>query len=151
VSIAYYLREGHFNIEGLDIHKKETQTCVMDEKRKVILVKRVRTDVTDIGHLFKMIEGKTKEELAVVMEATGFYFWIYDFIVARGHETKVVHPNRAKELMKAKSKTDKNDAFMLADLLRLGALEGIYVPSKEIQELRDLTRHRESLVRKKGD
>jgi transposase len=127
---------------GLDIHKKDTQACVLDEKGKVLLVKRVRTDVSDIGHLFKNIEDEN-EKLAVVMEATGFYFWIHDLIVARGHDVMVVHPNKAK--------TDKNDAFMLADYLRVGALEGIYVPPKEIQELRDLTRHRESLVRKKGD
>lgn len=55
--------------------------CVLDEKGKVILVKRVRTDVSDIGHLFKMIESG-EEKLAVVMEATGFNFWICDFIVA---------------------------------------------------------------------
>ena len=71
--------------------------------------------------------------------------------MASGHDVKVVHPNKAKKLMQVKSKTDKNDAFMLADLLRIGVLEGIYVPSREIQELRDITRHRESLVRKKGD
>lgn len=67
---------------GLDIHKKDTQACVLDEKGKVILVKRVRTDVYDIGHLFGMIEAGD-EKLAVVIEATGFYFWIYDLIVAR--------------------------------------------------------------------
>jgi transposase len=136
---------------GLDIHKMETQACVLDEKGKVVHVKRIRTDVEDIGRWFKNIEDETNDELKVVMEATGFYFWIHDVIVARNHDVKVVHPNKAKKLMQAKSKTDKNDAFMLADLLRIGALEGIYVPSKEIQELRDLTRHRESLVRKKGD
>jgi hypothetical protein len=52
--------------------------------------------------------------------------------------------------MQAKSKTDKNSAFLLADLLRIGAMEGICVHSNEIQELIDLTRHREPLVRKKG-
>ena len=136
---------------GLDIHKKETRACVLDEKGKVVHVKRIRTDVEDIGHWFKDIEMETNDELKVVMEATGFYFWIHDVIVERGHDVKVVHPNRAKSLMRAMSKTDKNDAFMLADLLRMNGLEGIYVPSNEIRELRDLTRHRESLVRKKGD
>ena len=135
---------------GLDIHKKDTQACVLDEKGKVILVKRVRTDVSDIGHLFGNIEAGN-EKLAVVMEATGFYFWIYDLIVARGHDVKVVHPTKAKLLMKSKSKTDKNDAFMLADLLSIGRLEGIYVPSQEIRDMRDLTRHRESLAKKRGD
>jgi transposase len=135
---------------GLDIHKKDTQACVLDEKGKVILVKRVRTDVSDIGHLFGIIEAGN-EKLAVVMEATGFYFWIYDLIVARGHDVMVVHPTKAKELMRSMSKTDKNDAFMLAELLCFDRLKGIYVPSLEIREMRDLTRHRESLVRKKGD
>lgn len=133
---------------GLDIHKKDIQACVLDEKGRVVLVKRVRTNVSDIGHLFKNIEAGD-EKLAVVMEATGFYFWIYDLIVARGHDVKVVHPTKVKPLMNARSKTDKNDAFMLAELLRSGCLEGIYVPSPDIRQMRELTRHRESLVQKK--
>lgn len=52
-------------------------------------------------------------------------------------------------MIKARSKTDVNEAFMLAELLRARCLEGIHVPSLEIRKMRDLTRHRESLVRKK--
>lgn len=136
---------------GLDIHKKDTQACVLNEKGKFVHGERIRTDVVDIGHFFEKIERMNDDDLSVVIEATGFYFWIYDVIAGRGHQVKVVHPNRAKALMKARSKTDRNDAFMLAQLLQLGGLEGIYVPSKDVRELRDLTRHRESLVRKKGD
>jgi hypothetical protein len=68
---------------GLDIHKKDTQACVLDEKEKAILVKRVRTDVSDIGHLFGMIEAD-EMNLSVVMEATGFYFWIHDLRHEKG-------------------------------------------------------------------
>jgi transposase len=118
----------------------------MDEKGMVVLVKRIRTDVSDIGQLFKNIEDETNDGLAVVMEATGFYFWIYDCIVAPGHDVKVVHPTKVKTLMKARSKTDKNYALMLAELLRAGCLKGIYIHSPEIREMRDLTRHRVSLV-----
>ncbi len=111
---------------------------------------RIRTDVADIGRFFERIETKD-DDLMVAMEATGFYFWIYDCIVTRGHKVKVVHPVKVKPLMRARSKNDKNDAYMLAELLRSRCLEGIYVPSKDIREMRQLTRHRESLVRKKGD
>jgi transposase len=138
---------------GLDIHKKDTQACVLNEKGKFVHGERLRTNVHDIGHLFEKMErmkGKD-DDLSVVIEAMDLYLWIYDVIVGRGHQAKVVHPNRAKALMKARSKTDRNDALMLAQLLRLGGLDGTYVPSVEIRELRDLTRHRESLVRKKGD
>lgn len=124
---------------GLDIHKKDTQASVLDEKGKFVHGERIRTDVKDIGHFFEKIERMNDDDLSVVIEATGFYFWIYDVIVERGHQAKVVHPTRVKSLMRARTKNDRNDALMLAELLRMGCLEGIYVPD------------RESLVRKKGD
>lgn len=124
---------------GLDIHKKDTQASVLDEKGKFVHGERIRTDVKDIGHFFEKIERMNDDDLSVVIEATGFYFWIYDVIVERGHQAKVVHPTRVKPLMRARTKNDRNDALMLAELLRMGCLEGIYVPD------------RESLVRKKGD
>ena len=111
---------------------------------------RIRTDVSDIGHWFERMETKTNE-LKVVMEATGFYFWIFDAVEKRDHDVKVVHPTETKSMMKKRSKNDKNDAYMLAELLRLGGLDGIYVPSLEVREMRELTRHRDSLVRKRGD
>jgi len=136
---------------GLDIHKKHTQACVRDENGKTLGNERFRTDVADIGQFFKRMTTDTNEKLAVALEATGFYFWIYDCIAALGHDVLVVHPTKVKPLMRAKAKNDKNDASALAELLRTGCLEGIYVPPLEIREMRELTRHRESLVRKRGD
>jgi transposase len=134
---------------GLDIHKKHTQACVRNEHGKILFNERFRTESEDIAAFFARQE--VHGPLSVSMEATGFYFWIHDCIVARGHRVMVVHPARIKPLMKAKTKNDRNDASMLAELLRSGCLQGIYVPPPEIREMRDLTRHRESLVRKKGD
>jgi len=135
---------------GMDIHKKDTQICVLDANGKMVCNERIPTDVRDIGRFFERMETKTNE-LKVVMEATGFYFWIFDAVEKRDHEVMVVHPTEAKALMKKRSKTDKNDAYQLAELLRLGGLDGIYVPSLEVREMRELTRHRGSLVRKRGD
>lgn len=134
---------------GLDIHKKNTQACVLDANGRPVCNERIKTDIVDIGHFFERMEAKDNE-LKVVMEATGFYFWIYDAIAARKHDVTVVHPSESKPMMK-RAKNDQNDAYMLAKLLRSGSLDGIYVPSEEVREMRELTRHRESLVRKKGD
>jgi transposase len=71
---------------------------MLDEKGKVVLVEGIRTDVEELGRLFKDIEDGTDEELKVVMEATGFYFWIHECIVARGHDVRIVHPNQTKNL-----------------------------------------------------
>jgi len=136
---------------GLDIHKKHTQACVRNEAGEILCEERIRTDADGMDRFFEKLESDPGEHLAVAMEATGFYFWIYDRIAARGHKVIVVHPGKAKPLMRAKAKNDRNDAAALSELLRSGCLEGIYVPPKEVREMRELTRHRESLVRKRGD
>jgi transposase len=124
---------------------------VRNEDGEILCEERIRTDAASIGGFFEKLERDAGGPLSVAMEATGFYFWIYDRIAARGHRAIVVHPGKAKPLMRAKAKNDRNDAAALSELLRSGCLEGIYVPPKEVREMRELTRHRESLVRKKGD
>ena len=48
-------------------------------------------------------------------------------------------------------KTDVKDCEWLANLLRLGLLEGSFVPNREQRELRELTRYRTTLVRQRAD
>jgi hypothetical protein len=43
-------------------------------------------------------------------------------------------------------KTDKNDAEWIADLLQHGLLKPSFIPKVEQRELRDLTRHRTTLM-----
>src|SRR5919199_304373 len=47
-------------------------------------------------------------------------------------------------------KTDKRDAEWLADLLRHGLLQASFIPSAEQRALRELTRHRSSLVQERA-
>jgi transposase len=128
---------------GLDIHKKHTQASVKDENGKVIVNERFLSDVVAIDAFLDRLGAA---EAKVVMEATGFYQYIYEAIEARGYQVVLAHPLKLKALTAGRAKTDKNDAEMLAELLRIGAVPESYVPSKEVRELRDLTRHRESLV-----
>ena len=82
-----------------------------------------------------------------VIESTGFSIPIYDVLVSRGHEVKVAHPLKIKALTAGRAKTDKNDAYMLDELLRLNAISESYIPPVELRELRELTRFKQSLVR----
>ena len=131
------------NYIGLDIHKTNTQACVMDKNGKVIVNERFLSDVRAINSFLDRLGGAEAE---VVMEATGFYQYIYDVIESRGFQVFLAHPLKLKALTAGRAKTDRNDAEMLAELLRIDAVPESYVPPKEIRELRDLTRHRSSLV-----
>ncbi len=48
-----------------------------------------------------------------------------------------------------KVKTDKRDALKIATQLSVERLRGIYIPSEEMQDKRELTRLREDLVKEK--
>jgi transposase len=128
---------------GLDIHKKHTQACVKDENGKVIVNERFLSEAVAINAFLDRLHGA---EAKVVMEATGFYQYIYEMIEARGFEVTLAHPLKLKALTAGRAKTDHNDAEMLAELLSINAIPASYVPPKEIRELRDLTRHRSSLI-----
>ena len=128
---------------GLDIHKKHTQACVKDENGKILLSERFLSDVVAIN---AFLDRLGSAEARIVMEATGFYQFLYETIEARGFDVILAHPLKLKALTAGRAKTDKNDAEMLAELLRINAVPTSYVPSKGIRELRDLTRHRSSLI-----
>jgi transposase len=133
------------NYIGLDIHKKNTQACVKNDMGKVLMNIRFPSGSKDINEFLDKIESLGAA--SIVMEATGFCMYNYDIIEARGHDVKVAHPFKVKALTAGRAKTDKNDAEMLAELLRLNAIPESYIPPKELRELRELTRFRQSLVR----
>lgn len=128
---------------GLDIHKKNTQACVKDESGKVLVNERFPSETREINAFLDRLGAA---EARVVMEATGFYQYIYEAIEARGYEVVLAHPLKLKALTAGRAKTDENDAEMLAELLRINAVPVSYVPPKETRELRNLTRHRASLI-----
>jgi len=80
-----------------------------------------------------------------VIEATGSYRWLYELLSPHG-EVILAHPKRLAAIWSARAKTDKIDAMTLAELLRADMIPTAYVPPREYQELRDLTRERAKLV-----
>jgi transposase len=115
----------------------------MDENGKVAVNERSFSNVISIGAFFDHL-GMT--EARVVMEATGFYQYLYEAIESRGYDVTLAHPLKLKAVPTGRVKTDRNDAEMLAELLRIDAVPSSYVPPKDIRALRDLTRHRSSLI-----
>ena len=117
----------------LDIHKKDTRACVLNENGKFVHGERMND-----------------HELSVVIEATGFYFWIYDVIVGGGHRVKVVHPT-SKGTDEGQVKDGQERRPHARPAASAGGIVWNIRPLQGVRELRELTRHRESLVCKKGD
>lgn len=81
-----------------------------------------------------------------VIEACGTYRWLYDLLRPRG-TVLLAHPMRLRAMIQRRSKTDKLDAQLLANLLRINQIPLAYIPPEPYQQLRDLTRCRARLGR----
>jgi transposase len=81
-----------------------------------------------------------------VIEATGTYRWLYDLLRPLG-SVLLAHPLRLRAMIQRRSKTDKLDAQLLANLLRINQIPLAYIPPENYQQVRDLTRCRARLAR----
>ncbi len=98
------------------------------------------------GAIREGLEGREKGT-PVAIEATGNWYWIVDEIEQAGLEPKLVHPRKAKLMMGLINKTDKLDAHGMNQLQRNGTLPTVWIPPRELRDLREITRGRMVLTR----
>src|SRR5215813_676151 len=131
---------------GMDLHKNYLQIAVMNEKGKVLENSRIKNNLKQVGRFFD--ENINDEKTHVVMESSSVWYNIYSYLSEEKHLNVVLsNPIKTRAIASAKIKTDKLDAAKLANLLRGGYIAECYVPDRRIMDLRELVRHRTSLVR----
>ena len=87
------------------------------------------------------ILGRTNRRLG-----TGTYRWFHRLVSPLG-TVVLAHPFLLRATVQRRSKTDRLDAQLLANLLRINQIPLSYIPSDEYQLLRDVTRYRARLGR----
>ncbi len=80
------------------------------------------------------------------MEATLFSGWIHDTLAPYADDLAVGHPAAMEAITRAKKKSDRLDSDKLADLCRVNLLPRVWMPPRELRELRRLLRFRRRLV-----
>jgi len=128
---------------GIDLHKKTTYISVIDDKGNLVAKKNLASKEKAIGDFLESLPQRPK----LVMESTRAWYWLYDFLKAKGYEVVVSHPKKTKAIAAAKIKNDKLDSHMLAQLLRAGLLATVHVSDPASRELKETLRHRARLVR----
>lgn len=127
---------------GIDLHLKTLVVAAVDDEGLTRPV--VRLECSDIEGI-----RRTFEELRpfrVVIEATGTYRWLHRVLSPLG-TVVLAHPLRLRAMQTRRSKSDRLDAQLLAQLLRLNQIPLAYIPPEPYQELRDLVRYRATLSR----
>ena len=126
---------------GIDVHAKSLVVCLIKNGKK-----QIRTYSTMTDDLLVMLDWLVSEGCQqVAIESTGVY-WKPVFNILEGTlEVVLVNARHVKAV--PGRKTDVRDCEWLADLLRHGLLRASFIPPLPIRELRELTRHRHTLVR----
>jgi transposase len=128
---------------GLDLHKRESQLCIVGEDGSVserrIVTSRER---------FTAVLGNCPRA-RIIVEASTESEWVAQHLESLGHEVVVADPNYAPmyATRARRVKTDKRDARALAEALKLGAYRRAHRVSPERRHIRAELAVREALVR----
>jgi len=127
---------------GLDIHKHYLMAYGVDkDQNQVYGFKRVKNE-----NIPKWIKKDLTHQDAVVLEMTTNTWTMADLLEPHVHSVTVVHPPEFKAIVKARVMTDKKAARVLARLHAAGLLPAVWVPPKEVRELRSLVAGRRRMV-----
>lgn len=127
---------------GLDIHKYYSVIGGVNREGEEIMEMR-RVEHADLeGWLVKHLLPTDK----VVIESTTNAWHVYDLLEPRVAEVQVANPIEVKQIANARVKTDKKDTLILARLLAANLIPQVWVPPREVRELRQLISHRRRLA-----
>jgi transposase len=126
---------------GVDLHKKSISICVVvldGRKRKVLVRKRFACQEVDgICQFFRKLGT-----FQVVVEATASYEWFAGLVEGLADRVVLAHPKKLRIIAQSKCKTDKIDAWVLAEFLALDMIPEAYRPTPRQRQHRALVRYR---------
>lgn len=126
---------------GMDIHKETIVLTIQGKDIKTI----TKSYSTFTSSLIKLKEWLKKHKIThIAMESTGVYWKPIFNVLGDDFQILLVNARHVKNI--PGHKTDKKDSKWLAKLLLSGLLRGSFIPSREIRELRDLTRYKTKLT-----
>jgi transposase len=126
---------------GVDLHKKTISICVVrleGRKRQVLVRKQFAcSDTEGLCRFFRELGP-----FQVVFEATASYEWFAGLVEGLAERVVLAHPKKLRVIAQSKHKTDKIDAWVLAEFLALDMVPEAYRPTPRQRQHRALVRYR---------
>ena len=131
---------------GMDVHKRVTMICVLDENGKVVRETTVKGSLGELLARLKALGRELGGAMKICYEASSGCGWLHDELVKLGWRVQVAHPGKLRMIFRSKRKNDRVDAQKLAKLLYLDAVPLAYVPEGGVRRWRSLIEYRRGLV-----
>ena len=129
---------------GCDLHAKSNFWGIINGEGKRVFKRKLGNDPEGILEALRPFQGDLE---GVVVESTFNWYWLVDLLVGQGYRVHLANPGAMQKYSGLKYMDDEEDAFWLAEMLRLGVLPEGYIYPKEERPVRDLLRKRAHLVR----
>jgi transposase len=129
---------------GMDIATKSSYVYVTNARGRKLTSGEIPTTRAGFEGRLKRYVGRG---LRIAIEAGNQTAWIYDALTGMGAKVTVVNPTKVKLIAESRCKTDKIDARILCELLRIRALpRPVHMPGQQARALRGLLVARRQLI-----
>ena len=130
-------------IIGCDLHARQQTLATLE----TITGEVVNLTLMHEGEKVREFYSQLPRPVLVGIEAAGSMHWFLDLMEELGIECRVGHPAQIRAAEPRKQKHDRRDAELILKLLAENRFPAIWLPSKELLDLRALLFHRHQWVR----
>jgi transposase len=128
---------------GIDLHSNNHVVGIQDYNDRRIKHKKLANRLPLLLNFLKPYSKRINE---IAVESTFNWYWLVDGLLDSGYKVNLVHPPKVTQYNGLKHTDDKDDAFFLAHLMRLGILPTGYIYPREHRGVRDLNRKCRRLI-----
>jgi len=129
---------------GIDLHSNNLVIGIMDMDGKRVASQKLSCKLKEVVGFLSPFKQRLEQ---VAVESTYNWYWLVDGLQALGYPVVLANPAGMEQYSGIKHADDTNDAFFLAELLRLKILPTGHIYDEQLRPVRDLLRRRCSASR----
>jgi len=130
-------------IAGMDLHSNNVVIGVMDMDGKRVASRKLPCELKEVVKFLAPFKKRLEQ---VAVESTYNWYWLVDGLQELKYPVVLANPAGMTQYSGIKHADDTNDAFFVAELLRLKILPTGHIYDAELRPVRDLLRRRLMLV-----
>ena len=130
-------------VAGMDLHSNNVVIGIMDLDGKRVASHKVPCELKEVVKFLAPFKQRLEQ---VAVESTYNWYWLVDGLQALKYPVVLANPAGMEQYNGIKHADDTNDAFFLAELLRLKILPTGHIYAAQLRPVRDLLRRRLKLV-----
>jgi transposase len=131
---------------GLDLSRRRLDFHLLDEQGETVEVGAAPPDVDGLLGLAARV-GRHRQPVQAAIESMNGARFVHDQLELHGWEVEIADALKVKGLAPLACKTDRIDAWVLAELSRRDLVPAIWLPDPEVRAERERARFRLHLVR----